>query len=188
MTAPQKAKSKSIYVYYEKETVTTSQFLGIGGGKKEEEKDERKEKIFNEIEPVRIESDNTHQVKRRSNMRVNHFEINADDPERAAQFYREVFGWQIKKWEGPIDYWLVTTGPDDKPGINGGLMKRESPQETTVNSIEVPSVDELTKKIVEKGGKVVVPKMAIPGVGYMAYCQDTEGNTFGIMEPDETAQ
>ncbi|KYK35870.1 MAG: VOC family protein [Theionarchaea archaeon] len=121
-------------------------------------------------------------------MRVNHFEINADDPERAAQFYREVFGWQIQKWKGPVDYWLVTTGPDDKPGINGGLMKRESPHATTVNIIEIPSVDELTEKIVEKGGKVVVPKMAVPGVGYMAYCQDTEGNTFGIMEPDETAQ
>lgn len=121
-------------------------------------------------------------------MRVAHFEINADDPERAAQFYKEVFGWQIQKWEGPIDYWLVTTGPDDEPGINGGLMKRENPQATTVNVIEVLSVNELTKKIVEKGGKVVVPKMAIPGVGYMAYCQDTEGNTFGIMNPDESAQ
>lgn len=121
-------------------------------------------------------------------MRVTHFEINADDPERAAKFYQEVFGWQIQKWEGPIEYWLITTGPDDKPGINGGLMKRMDPQATTVNTIEVPSVDELTKKVVEKGGTTVAPKQAIPGVGYGAYCQDTEGNTFGLMELDETAQ
>lgn len=121
-------------------------------------------------------------------MRVAHFEISADDPERAAQFYTDVFGWQFKKWEGPVEYWLITTGDDTEPGINGGLMKRMNPQATTVNIITVPSADTFIDKIVEKGGSIVVPKNAVPGVGYMAYCQDTEGNTFGIMEPDETAQ
>lgn len=121
-------------------------------------------------------------------MRVAHFEINADDPKRAIKFYTAVFGWEIVKWGGPIDYWLVTTGPDDEPGINGGLMKRMDPHSTTVNTITVPSVDEFTKKVSEEGGKVIVPKQAIPGVGYMAYCQDTEGNTFGLMEPDESAK
>ena len=121
-------------------------------------------------------------------MRVEHFEISADDPERAAQFYRDIFGWNIQKWEGPIEYWLVTTGPDEEPGINGGIMQRMHPDFATVNSVNVPSIDEIVKKVVAKGGKVVAPKIAIPGVGYMAYCQDTEGNTFGIMEHDETAQ
>ena len=63
--------------------------------------------------------------------RVVHFEIHADDPERAVNFYQDVFGWQIVKWEGPQDYWLITTGPDDEPGINGGLMKRSDPSAST---------------------------------------------------------
>jgi predicted enzyme related to lactoylglutathione lyase len=121
-------------------------------------------------------------------LRIVHFEINVDDPERAVKFYQEVFGWKIKKWEGPMDYWLVTTGPDDQPGINGGIMKREDPQATTYNTVDVPSVDEFAKKIAQNGGKVVVPKMAVPGVGYMAYCTDTEGNVFGIMQEDPTAK
>ena len=120
--------------------------------------------------------------------RVVHFEINADDPERAVKFYQEVFGWKIKKWEGPMDYWLATTGPDDQPGINGGIMKRTDPQASTQNTVDVPSVDEFTKKVTERGGKVVVPKMPVPAVGYMAYCADTEGNVFGIMQEDPTAK
>lgn len=121
-------------------------------------------------------------------MRVCYFEIPVDDPDRAAQFYQDVFGWQIQRWKEHIDYWLVTTGPDDKPGIDGGFMLRRDPLKSVVNTIEVESVDEFTEKVAAKGGKVVVPKTAVTGVGYMAYCLDTEGNMFGIMELDETAQ
>ena len=121
-------------------------------------------------------------------MRVVHFEINADDPGRAATFYRDVFGWKIEKWGGPVEYWIITTGPDDQPGIDGGLQKRQDPRAATVNTIEVPSIDDFVKKITENGGSVVTPKMAIQGVGYMAYCLDTEGNAFGIMQPDTNAK
>ena len=119
--------------------------------------------------------------------RVVHFEVYADDPQRAAAFYQKVFGWKISKWEGPTDYWLVTTGEASEPGIDGGIMQRME-QETTVNTIDVPSVDEFTQKITEAGGKVVVQKMAIPGVGYMAYYTDSEGNVFGIMEEDPSTK
>lgn len=77
--------------------------------------------------------------------RIIHFEINADDPERAVEFYKKVFGWNIQKWEGPVDYWLITTGKDDQPGINGAIKDRTN-QCTIVNTIDVPSVDEFTKK------------------------------------------
>ena len=120
--------------------------------------------------------------------RVVHFEFPADDPERATKFYAGVFGWKIEKWPGPVDYWLITTGPDDHPGINGAIMRRQSPQHTVYNTIDVPSLDDFAKKVVAHGGKVAVPKTAIPGVGYMAYCQDTEGNTFGIMQEDRSAK
>jgi predicted enzyme related to lactoylglutathione lyase len=119
--------------------------------------------------------------------RVTHFEFNADDPERAAKFYENVFGWKIKKWEGPIDYWVVNTGEKDTPGIDGGIMKRID-HETTIVNIDVSDVDEFVKKIEEAGGKVVKPKEAIPGVGYFAYCSDTEGNLFGIMQEDHNAK
>ena len=118
--------------------------------------------------------------------RVIHFDIGADQPDRAIKFYSEVFGWKIKKWEGPMDYWLVSTG--EGPGIDGGLAKRMSPSETTTNIIGVPSVDEYLAKIEKSGGKVVMPKTAIPGVGWFASCQDTEGNVFGIMQEDSSAR
>ena len=121
-------------------------------------------------------------------LRVVHFEINADDPERAIKFYSDVFGWKINKWEGPVDYWLVTTGPDDRPGINGGIMKRPSPSASTVNTINVPSIDDYMAKVKDADGKIIGEKTAIPGVGYLAYCLDTEGNTFGIIQEDSSAK
>ena len=118
--------------------------------------------------------------------RVVHFELSADDPERATKFYSEVFGWQINKWDGPEDYWLVTTGDAGTPGIDGAIMRR-MPGATVINTLDVPSVDEYVAKITAAGGTVVAPKMAIPGIGYFAYCNDTEGNTFGIMQSDTAA-
>jgi predicted enzyme related to lactoylglutathione lyase len=118
--------------------------------------------------------------------RVIHFEIPADDPDRATKFYQHVFGWKIDKWNGPQDYWLVTTGAKDEPGIDGAIMRR-MPDATTINTVDVPSVDEFTQKIVKAGGKVVMPKSTIPGVGYLVYCADTEGNVFGMMQNDPSA-
>lgn len=120
--------------------------------------------------------------------RVTHFELNADDPERAVKFYSSVFGWKIEKWAGPMDYWLITTGPDSEPGINGAIMKRPDPKSTTVNTVGVTSVDEYIATIVKNGGRVIMPKTPVPGVGYFAYCLDTEGNPFGIMEEDKSAK
>lgn len=119
--------------------------------------------------------------------RVTHFEINADDPSRADKFYSTVFGWEIKKWDSPHDYWLVSTGNKTEPGINGGIMKRMD-KNTTINTIEVSSVDEYIEKVEKMGGRVVTPKMTVEGMGYMAYCADTEGNTFGLMQMDENVK
>ncbi len=120
--------------------------------------------------------------------RVVHFELGAVEPERAVEFYRKVFGWIISKWEGPVDYWLVTTGSDDAPGINGAIMRHKDAKPRTVNTVDVPSVDESTKTVERHGGKVVVGRTTIPGVGYQAYCLDTEGNLFGIHEGDPSAK
>jgi predicted enzyme related to lactoylglutathione lyase len=119
--------------------------------------------------------------------RVVHFEVSADDPERAVVFYKDVFGWEIHKWEGPQDYWLIKTGPDGQPGINGGLFVRKGPMTGHVNTIDVPSVDEYLAKIEASGGTIALPKMAIPGIGWLAYAKDPEGSIFGIMQADSSA-
>lgn len=125
--------------------------------------------------------------------RVIHFEIVADNPERAMKFYKEVFGWEFNKWDGPQDYWLVKTGEDSQPGINGGLTPKTNQGSGNTggritNSIDVPSIDEFSNKISKEGGKVLSPKMPIPGVGYLAICEDTEGISFGIIQYDRNAK
>jgi predicted enzyme related to lactoylglutathione lyase len=119
--------------------------------------------------------------------RVVHFEIPVDDPERGVKFYQKVFGWKINKWDGPEDYWLITTGEKGEPGIDGAIQRR-MPGATTVNTVDVASVDEFTQKVVKAGGKVVMPKHTVPGVGYLIYCADTEGNVFGMMQSDPSAR
>jgi predicted enzyme related to lactoylglutathione lyase len=120
--------------------------------------------------------------------RVIHFEIGIDEPERAIHFYQSVFGWVIKRWEGPMAYWLVTTGPAGEPGIDGALTERRPSGDKTVNTIDVPDLDAYTAKVEEAGGRVLEPKQTIPGVGYFCYCQDSEGNVFGLMESDPGAK
>ena len=120
--------------------------------------------------------------------RIVHFDMPADDPATAQKFYSEVFGWKFDKWNGPMEYWMVKTGDDKQPGINGGLGKRMPGQAGMINTIEVPSLDEYTKKIQATGGQVVMPKMPILGVGYFAQCKDTEGNIFGIIQMDQNAK
>ena len=121
-------------------------------------------------------------------LRPIHFDLTVDDPDRAMTFYRDIFGWKFEKWNGPMEYWMVTTGDEKEPGINGGLSKRGDSGMPNMNTIGVSSVDKFSKMVQDKGGKVVMPKAAIPGMGWFATCQDTEGNTFGIIEEDRAAK
>ena len=118
-------------------------------------------------------------------MRVVHFELPADDPARCMAFYQKAFGWTFDKWDGPMEYWMINTGDGD--GINGGLARREQPGQPPTNVVAVPSVDEAARTIVAAGGKEVVPKMAVPGVGWTAYFADTEQNVFGVIQFDPAA-
>ena len=124
--------------------------------------------------------------------RVVHFEIHAADPERAVNFYKTLFDWQFQKWDGPMDYWLVTTGPNDQPGINGGMMRRQGEIDgqaviAYVCTVDVADVDASTNTAVANGAQVVLPKFPIAGVGWLVYCKDTEGNIFGMMQPEPNA-
>jgi hypothetical protein len=119
--------------------------------------------------------------------RVIHFEIPADDPSRAERFYSRTFGWTFTKWDGPNDYWLVGTG-ENGPGIDGGMAKRQNPQHSLSNTIGVESVDRALEAVTANGGTVLSGKAAIPGVGWLAYFADPEGNPMGLMQADPAAR
>jgi uncharacterized protein len=126
--------------------------------------------------------------------RVIHFEIHADQPDRAIAFYSSVFGWQFDRFKGDMPYWLVTTGAPGTPGIDGGMIERRGPRPEAmaavncyVCTIDVPNVDEWLAKAEAAGGTRAMEKFAVAGVGWVAYCKDTEGNLFGIMQNDPNA-
>ena len=127
--------------------------------------------------------------------RVVHFEIHADDPARAVAFYRELFGWEFTKWEGDWPYWLIRTGGAGDPGIDGGLMQRRGPGPVEgqavnayVGTVDVRSVDEYLAAALKLNGSVALPKMAVSGIGWLAYIKDTEGNILGMMQADPNAK
>lgn len=120
--------------------------------------------------------------------RVVHFEISAEKPEELISFYKNTFNWRFEKWEGPMVYWIIMTGDEKTPGIDGGLKKRDEMGTNTVNTIDVVSIDESIEKVRKNGGEIIVPKMAVPGVGWFACFKDPQGNVFGIMQSDKSAK
>jgi predicted enzyme related to lactoylglutathione lyase len=120
--------------------------------------------------------------------RVVHFELVADEPERAARFWRDAFGWHAERWEGGSqEYWLLRSGEED--GIDGGIFRRSDfpVPATTICTLDVPDADAAVAAVESAGGSVVMPRLAVPGVGWVAYCRDTEGSVFGLLQRDESA-
>ncbi|MBV9989723.1 MAG: VOC family protein [Alphaproteobacteria bacterium] len=123
-----------------------------------------------------------------------HFEIHAGDPAKLSKFYAEVFGWQITHMP-QFDYYLISTGDNDGPGINGGFVKRMGPGAAAgaavnafVCSLGVASVDAALEKALAAGAQVALPKMAIPGVGWQAYIRDPDENIVGLHQADAGAK
>jgi predicted enzyme related to lactoylglutathione lyase len=122
--------------------------------------------------------------------RVVHFEFSADDPERAKTFFEGVFGWTFQEYEGPMEYWLVSTagaGEEGAAGIDGGMGKRPEMSESAVNTIGVEDLDTAIGKVTSAGGEIAMPRSAIPGVGWIAYFKDPEGNLWGLYQDDAQA-
>lgn len=122
--------------------------------------------------------------------RAVHFEIHASNPQVLIDFYSALFGWGFNKWDGG-DYWMVHTGPDDQPGINGGLMPRRGEQPLAmaavnafVITVDVDEIDSTLARALSLGASVAVPKMAVPGIGWLAYLKDPDGNILGMMQAD----
>ena len=120
--------------------------------------------------------------------RVVHFDITANDVDKVIAFYEKALGWKFQKWEGPMDYWLVTTGEEGAPGINGGFGRPDPEMPGTVNTVDVANIDDAIARVKKYGGTIVRDKHEIPGVGWLAYFSDPEGTIFGMMEADPNAQ
>lgn len=114
--------------------------------------------------------------------RVVHFEVPSEDMPASRKFYENVFGWKLTQWEGQMDYWLITTGAAGTLGIDGGLGGAANEMKGTVNTVEVPDLDESLRKAQENGAQVIMPKDEIPGVGYLAYVREPGGAVFGLMQ------
>ena len=125
--------------------------------------------------------------------RVIHFEIHASDPEALIDYYTTLLGWSFTKQDA-MDYWFIETGPAEEPGINGGLVRRPvaGPGESqAVNAfictVQIDALDETLATNDRLGGLVALPKMPVPGVGWLAYVKDPDGNILGLLQPDESA-
>ena len=128
--------------------------------------------------------------------RAVHFEIQVDDVERAKAFYAAVFDWSYQDWSQQVGatYWGITTGPRDEPGIDGGFVERSAPAPAEGQganaytcTMAVADYDATEHRILEAGGRVAVPKTALVGMAWQGYYLDTEGNTFGVHQPDPQA-
>lgn len=120
-----------------------------------------------------------------------HFEIHAGDMDRAQRFYETMFGWTFQG-VGDSGYRLVRTG--EGPGIDGGMMRRHGaapeggePLTSWACIVDVDDVDAYVERAQAAGGALALPKMAIPGVGWLAYVKDSEGNILGMMQEDRAA-
>lgn len=119
--------------------------------------------------------------------RVVHFEIPFDDGERARNFYKEVFGWQVTELPD-MGYTLVTSGPSGDAGptepgfINGGMMQREEPFTSPNIVIDVPNIDEALQAVNEAGGSTINERQSVGDMGYAAAFKDPEGNVVGLWE------
>ena len=120
--------------------------------------------------------------------RISYLDFSAEDPELAVNFYNKIFGWQINKWDGPMEYWEIKTGGPNELGIDGGLSKRDRIGQWTTPFINVSSVDQYIAKIESGGGRIIQPKSAIPGIGYTLLFKDTECNTIGLFVENKNAK
>jgi predicted enzyme related to lactoylglutathione lyase len=117
------------------------------------------------------------------------FAIHVDDVQRARRFYEAVFGWVFEPW-GPPDFYLIHTGSEADPGIQGLMHKRQTPRSGTgLNGFEVTftvdDLDAVLAAVEANGGRITMPKAPIPTVGVLIRFEDTEGNDVGAMKYEE---
>jgi predicted enzyme related to lactoylglutathione lyase len=113
------------------------------------------------------------------------FAIHADDVQRCRTFYEAAFGWKFEPW-GPPDFYLIHTGDEDHPGVQGLMHKRQVPRGTGGPNcfectIAVEDLDRVARAIAAHGGRLLMDRAAVPTVGILTKFEDPEGNVLGAM-------
>ena len=114
--------------------------------------------------------------------RIVHFELPSTDLAASRKFYENVFGWKFTQYEGPVEYWLATTGEPGEPGIDGALGGAANELKGTVNTVGVDNLDEALAQAQANGAEVVMPKDEVPGMGWLAYVREPGGAVIGMFQ------
>jgi predicted enzyme related to lactoylglutathione lyase len=114
--------------------------------------------------------------------KVVHFEVPASDTVRAKEFWGSLFGVDFQTYEGPVEYHMFQN--DDQTG--GGIYPRQEGEQGLITYFAVDDIDAARARVEELGGKAE-EKDPVPGMGWYARAEDTEGNSFSLWQTDENA-
>jgi predicted enzyme related to lactoylglutathione lyase len=121
---------------------------------------------------------------------LHHFAINADDLQGSRRFYESVFGWTFTAW-GPPGFYQIRTGTDAAPGVQGAMQERRELLDRPTNGVEctfaVDDVDATANAVVGSGGRIVMERFTITGVGHLIAFEDPSGNAVLAMQYDDDA-
>lgn len=126
-------------------------------------------------------------------MKPTYFDLTVRDLNQAREFFQSVLGWRFEKFPMPYEYYRIHAGPENVPGIDGGIgAVKDAPisggNPMTQITIPVQDLDEVMSRVLESGGLIVEPKLPIPGIGWYATCAEPGGLRFGIIQADPTAK
>ena len=126
-------------------------------------------------------------------MKPAYFDLSVRDLDQARTFFEKVLGWRFERFPMPYEYYRIHAGPDDEPGIDGGIgSANDAPlsggKPLTVVTVPVSNLDDVLSLVQANGGRVVEPKMPIPGIGWYATCAEPGGLVFGLIQADEDAK
>lgn len=125
-------------------------------------------------------------------MKPTYFDLTVRNLGQARTFFENVLGWRFEKFPMPYEYYRIQAGADGEPGIDGGIGSvNDAPlsggNPLTQITIPVPNLDEVIARVQSNGGRIVEPKMPIPGIGWYATCAEPGGLMFGVIQADENA-
>ena len=126
-------------------------------------------------------------------MKPTYFDLTVRDMGQAKAFFERVLGWRFVKFEMPYEYYRIQAGPESEAGIDGGIGAiKDTPtsegRPMTQVTMPVPDLEEVVARVIAAGGRVVEPRMAIPGIGWYATCAEPGGLKFGLIQADESAR
>jgi hypothetical protein len=126
-------------------------------------------------------------------MKPTYFDLTVRDLGQARSFFEKVLGWRFERFPVPYEYYRIQAGSNGEPGIDGGIGSvGDTPfsggNPMTQVTVQVPNIDAVVSLVQANGGRIVEPKMPIPGIGWYATCAEPGGLFFGVIQTDENAK